>query len=198
MSSPVITSPVTEGPPAIGATLQSLRQGQKLSLDELSKRAGVSKSMLSQIERNTTNQTVAVLWRLSNALGVSITDFLAGGRSERTAPSISVVAAHETPSLINPEGKNELRILGPIELAGKFEWYELIIQPGGALISDAHEPGAKEHLSVLSGSVLVRAGGEEKKLRQGETARYAVDVPHAISNPGKSAATMLLVVAHPD
>jgi transcriptional regulator with XRE-family HTH domain len=198
MSSQVSANPALEGPPAVGATLQALRQGQKLSLDELSKRAGVSKSMLSQIERNTTNPTVAVLWRLSNALGVSITDFLAGGRSERTAPSISVVAAHETPSLINPEGKNELRILGPIELAGKFEWYELIIQPGGALISDAHEPGAREHVSVLSGSVLVRAGADEKKLRQGETARYAVDVPHAISNSGKSVATMLLVVAHPD
>jgi transcriptional regulator with XRE-family HTH domain len=193
-----MSTPVIEGPPAIGATLQVLRQAQKLSLDELSKRAGVSKSMLSQIERNTTNPTVAVLWRLSNALGVSITDFLAGGRAERTAPSISVVAAHETPSLINPDGKSELRILGPIELAGRFEWYELVIQPGGSLVSDAHEPGAREHLSVLHGAVLVRAGTEEKKLRQGETARYAVDVPHAISNAGKSAATMLLVVAHPD
>ena len=193
-----MSSPVIEGPPAIGATLQSLRQGQKLSLDELSKRAGVSKSMLSQIERNTTNPTVAVLWRLSNALGVSITDFLAGGRAERAGPSISVVAAHETPSLINPDGKSELRILGPIELAGKFEWYELVIQPGGALVSEAHEQGAREHLSVLSGSVAVRAGAEEKKLRQGETARYAVDVAHAILNPGKSVATMLLIVAHPD
>jgi len=154
--------------------------------------------MLSQIERNTTNPTVAVLWRLSNALGISITDFLAGGRSERAAPAISVVAAHATPALINPDGKSELRILGPIELAGKFEWYELIIQPGGALVSEAHEAGAREHLSVLSGSVVVRAGEEETKLRPGETARYAVDLPHAISNPGKSAATMLLVVAHPD
>ena len=198
MSSPIIASQSVEGPPAIGATLQTLRQGQKLSLDELSKRAGVSKSMLSQIERNTTNPTVAVLWRLSNALGVSITDFLSGGRTERTAPSIAVVAAHETPSLINPDGKSELRILGPIDLAGKFEWYELVIQPGGALISDAHETGAMEHLSVLSGSVKVRAGEVEKKVRQGETARYAVDVPHAISNPGKSVAVMLLVVAHPD
>jgi mannose-6-phosphate isomerase-like protein (cupin superfamily) len=66
------------------------------------------------------------------------------------------------------------------------------------LTSEAHEPGAREHLSVLSGSAVVRAGAEETKLRQGETARYAVDVPHAISNPGKSVATMLLVVAHPD
>ncbi len=193
-----MSTPVIEGPPAIGATLQVLRQGQRLSLDELSKRAGVSKSMLSQIERNTTNPTVAVLWRLSNALGVSITDFLAGGRVERAVPSISVVAAHATPSLINPDGKSELRILGPIELAGKFEWYELVIQPGGALVSDAHEQGAMEHLSVLAGSVMVRAGAEEKKVRQGETARYSVDVAHAIFNPGKSIATMLLVVAHPD
>jgi transcriptional regulator with XRE-family HTH domain len=191
------SQPAVDGPPAVGATLQALRQQRKLSLDDLSRRAGVSKSMLSQIERNLANPTVAVLWRLANALGVSLADFLAGGAAERPAAAITVVPSHATPSLRSPDGKCELRILGPIELAGSFEWYELTIQPGGALASDAHEAGSHEHLSVLGGTVLVRAGAEEKKLRHGETARYAVDVPHALSNPGKSIATALLVVVHP-
>jgi len=154
--------------------------------------------MLSQIERNTTNPTVAVLWRLSNALGISIANFLTGGKDLPAKPSISVIPDHATPSLINTEGKTVLRILGPIELAGQFEWYELRIQPGGALISEAHEPGVVEHLSVLSGSVVVKAGDIEKNVQLGETARYSADVPHAIANDGKSVVTILLVVAHPD
>ena len=67
-------------PPKVGATLQNLRQAQGLSLDELSRRAGVSKSMLSQIERNQANPTVAVVWRLANALGVEMTELLGAER----------------------------------------------------------------------------------------------------------------------
>jgi quercetin dioxygenase-like cupin family protein len=71
------------------------------------------------------------------------------------------------------------------------------MQPGGVLDSQAHEPGSREHLSVLSGSLEVSAHGVTSKLKAGETARYAVDGPHAIRNAAKSAATALLVVLHP-
>ncbi|AZG16682.1 helix-turn-helix domain-containing protein [Cupriavidus pauculus] len=186
-----------DGPPAVGSALQALRQSQQLSLDDLSRRAGVSKSMLSQIERNLANPTVAVLWRLANALGVSLADFLAQGPGAAPAPAIAVVQAHAIPALKSPDGRCELRILGPIDLAGRFEWYELTIQPGGVLASEPHEAGTQEHLSVLGGAMTVRSAGDERKLKHGETARYGADVSHAIANPGKSVATALLVVVHP-
>lgn len=181
-------------PPRVGATLQALRQAQGLSLDELSRRAGVSKSMLSQIERNQANPTVAVVWRLANALRVELSELLGGERP--AAPPIEVVAAHATPGLSSPDGLCRLRILGPIELAGQFEWYELTVQPGGALESEAHEPGSREHLSVLSGELEVSAGGSRQQVKAGETARYAVDGAHAIRNIGKKAATAMLAVLH--
>jgi len=186
-----------DGPPAVGSALQALRQSRKLSLDDLSRRAGVSKSMLSQVERNLTNPTVAVLWRLANALGVSLTDLLGQGGAAQQAPAITVVPSHAIPALRSPDTRCELRILGPVELAGRFEWYELSIQPGGELASEPHEAGTQEHLSVQSGSMTVRSGEEERKLKHGETARYGADVAHAIANPGKSLATALLVVIHP-
>jgi transcriptional regulator with XRE-family HTH domain len=196
MTQALVQTPHADGPPAIGMALQALRQQQRLSLDELSRRAGVSKSMLSQIERNLANPTVAVLWRLANALGVNLTDFL-GGATERAVGGITVVQPHAIPSLKSPDTRCDLRILGPIDLAGRFEWYELTIQAGGVLASEPHEAGTQEHLSVLSGAMMVRAGADEKKLRHGETARYAADVAHAISNGGKTTATALLVVVHP-
>jgi transcriptional regulator with XRE-family HTH domain len=187
-------TPSTE-PPAVGERIQQLRQAQRLSLDDLSRRAGVSKSMLSQIERNQANPTVAVVWRLANALEVSMPELL--GNPASPAPPIVTVPAHATPSLRTPDQRCELRILGPIDMAGHFEWYELIVQPGGALESQPHEPGSREHLSVLSGSLEVVSGESSQKLKAGETARYAVDVGHAIRNPAKSVATALLVVVHP-
>ena len=178
----------------MGSTLAALRTARALSLDELSRQAGVSKSMLSQIERNQSNPTVAVVWRLANALGVPLHELL--GSSKPEAPVIATVAAHATPALRTPDGRCELRILGPIELAGQFEWYELSVKPGGALESQPHESGSREHLSVLSGSLEVQAGNETATLKAGETVRYAVDLPHAIRNPGQDAASALLIVLH--
>jgi transcriptional regulator with XRE-family HTH domain len=182
-------------PPRVGNTLAELRQLRALSLDELSRLAGVSKSMLSQIERNQANPTVAVVWRLANALGVPLGQLLDGERP--ALPAITTVAGHATPSLRSPDGKCELRILGPIELAGQFEWYELTVQPGGKLESEAHEPGSREHRSVLgAGTLEVRSGADISTLHGNETARYAVDVAHAIANPGTETVTALMVVVH--
>ena len=187
--------PAAPQPPGVGAALAALRQGRGLSLDELSSQAGVSKSMLSQIERHQATPTVAVVWRLATALGVGVGELL--GAERPAAPLLATVPAHATPTLASPDGKCELRILGPIELAGQFEWYALTVQPGGTLASQAHEPGSREHLSVQAGALEVQAGSESARVRHGETARYAVDVPHSIHNPGRSLAQALLVVLHP-
>ena len=179
-------------PPKVGNTLAELRQLRALSLDELSRLAGVSKSMLSQIERNQANPTVAVVWRLANALGVPLGQLLDGER-----PALPAITTVVGPRMRSPDGKCELRILGPIELAGQFEWYELTVQPGGKLESQAHEPGSREHLTVLGdGPLEVRSGSDVTLLQAGETARYVVDVPHAISNPGERVARALMVVVH--
>ncbi len=195
MASRNTRDPRTE-PPRVGDTLASLRQAQGLSLEELSRKAGVSKSMLSQIERAQANPTVAVVWRLANALGVPLAELL-GKTSAPVRPAITLVPAHATPSLRNPDASGELRILGPLELAGQFEWYALSLQAGGVLESQAHEEGTQEHLTLLSGSVEVTAGSGSQRLKAGETARYGADVPHAIRNCGKSSASAWLVVVHP-
>lgn len=186
---------VPNEPPRVGDTLAALRQAQSLSLDELSRKAGVSKSMLSQIERAQANPTVAVVWRLANALGVSMADLL-GNTPAAPAPSIALVATQSTPSLRSPDGLCELRILGPVDMAGQFEWYELRLQAGGALESQAHEPGTREHLSVVSGTLEVQVADTVQKIKVGETARYQADVNHSIRNTTKTTASAWLVVMH--
>jgi transcriptional regulator with XRE-family HTH domain len=195
-NNPKAKSPHPE-PPAVGAMLARLRQAGGLSLDELSRRAGVSKSMLSQIERAQANPTVAVVWRLANALGVEMAELLGSAAPAPAVPVLAVVPAHATPSMRSPDGLCELRILGPIELAGQFEWYELHVRGGGALVSQPHEPGSREHLTLLSGALEVKAGAHQQRLKAGETARYAADQAHAIHNPGRTPASALLVVLHP-
>lgn len=209
-------------PPQVGNALASLREQQGLSMDELSRRAGVSKSMLSQIERAQANPTVAVVWRLANALGVPLPQLLDGTAGPHLPPPIVTVARHETPTLRGPDPGCELRILGPIDSAGQMEWYELNLAPGARLASQAHEPGTREHLSVLDGGLWLRVGEPEARpsadaeaaagaeaqtdrqadpgpqvlVQAGETARYAADQAHCLHNRGTTPARALLVVLH--
>lgn len=184
----------TNVPPEVGATLQRLRQQRSLTLEDLSRAAGVSKSMLSQIEREKANPTIAVAWRLANALGVGIAELLSTAPKE--AEPIRILESHETPTLPGAHAGYVLRILGPMELAGKFEWYELTLAPGGALVSNPHDPGTVEHLTLLHGAIEVEVGGTQKKLKLGGTARYQADKNHAIRNAGKTEAKAFMVVIH--
>ncbi|MFC6312910.1 XRE family transcriptional regulator [Paraburkholderia dipogonis] len=185
--------PTVAAPPRVGEQIQRLRAERRMTLDDLSRAAGVSKSMLSEIERDKANPTIAVAWRLTNALGVSLDSLFA---PQKTPEAIAVSGPHEIPTLSGHDAKYQLRVWGPIELAGKFEWYELTLQPGGALVSNAHEPGTREHLTVLQGSIEIEAAGTTKRLKAADTARYVADEPHAVRNAGKGEAKALLVVIH--
>jgi transcriptional regulator with XRE-family HTH domain len=188
------TTLTTNAPPEVGATLQRLRLERGLTLEDLSRIAGVSKSMLSQIEREKANPTIAITWRLANALGVGIGELLAS--EPRGVDTIRVLEAHETPTLPGNHAGYTLRILGPMELAGKYEWYELTLAPGGELASQAHDPGTNEHLTVLHGTLEVEVGSSVRKVKMGGTARYQADQNHVIRNMGKTEAKGLLVVVH--
>ncbi|MFP3566905.1 helix-turn-helix domain-containing protein [Paraburkholderia sp. SIMBA_030] len=185
--------PAIAAPPRVGEQIQRLRAERRMTLDDLSRAAGVSKSMLSEIERDKANPTIAVAWRLTNALGVSLDSLFA---PQKAPEAIAVSGPHEIPTLSGHDAKYQLRVWGPIELAGKFEWYELTLQTGGALVSNAHEPGTREHLTVLQGSIEIEAAGATKRLKAADTARYVADEPHAIRNVGKGEAKALLVVIH--
>jgi transcriptional regulator with XRE-family HTH domain len=173
------TAPVsaTAAPPRVGEQIQRLRAERRMS----------------EIERDKANPTIAVAWRLTNALGVSLDSLFAPPKAPE---AIAVSGPHDIPTLSGHEAKYQLRVWGPIELAGKFEWYELTLQAGGALVSNAHEPGTREHLTVLNGSIEIEAAGTTKRLKAADTARYVADEPHAIRNAGKGEAKALLVVIH--
>lgn len=185
---------MTSEPPLLGPRLHQLRKRKKLTLDELAVMSGVSRSMLSQIERGQTNPTFATLWNLTRALGVDLSE-LVHGQSAQQAAAIAVQPLHFTPEIRTEDGGCLLRILSPAANAGGFEWYELIIQPGASLVSDPHAVGAKEHLTVLEGGLDVQSGDEVSPVPAGATARYPADIRHAIHNRGETIARALLVVA---
>src|SRR5471032_1481847 len=84
--------PAVAAPPRVGAQIQRLRSERRMTLDDLSRAAGVSKSMLSEIERDKANPTIAVAWRLTNALGVSLDSLFAPPKAPE---AIAVSGPHD-------------------------------------------------------------------------------------------------------
>jgi len=169
------------------ARLKEARRAQGLSLDAVAKLSGVSRSMVSQIERGESSPTIATLWNLTRALQV---DF-AGLLDEDAGPRIALLKTDDVP-MISRGGGCKIRILSPPEDAGQHEVYELRFEAGGTLDSQPHRRGAREHLTVISGSVEIMSAGDTVVARAGDTARYAADVPHRIA--AREAAAAFLVV----
>lgn len=156
--------------------LKDARRAQGLSLDAVAKLSGVSRSMVSQIERGESSPTIATLWNLTRALQVDFAGLLDEGAAKR----IEVLRAADVPSIENRGAGCTIRILSPPEEAGRHEVYELRFIEGGVLDSQPHARGAREHLTVIEGKLRVTSGGTSEKVGQGDTARYAADVPHRI------------------
>lgn len=188
---------MSETTPRIGPILQRERKARGLSLEQLATLSGVSRSMLSQIERGAANPTFAVLWSLTRALQIDFSELIGGARTATMdVPAIDVVSRHNTPEIRSPDGTCRLRILSPPRLAGLTEWYEVEIAPGGQLDSAAHAAGAFEHLTALTSGLEVTSGGASRMLEAGETARYKADIPHAIRNAGGETARALMVLLY--
>ncbi len=166
----------------LGRTVQRLRKAYSLSLSELSEHSGVAKSIISQIERNETNPTLATIWRLAQALDVPIERVL---QDRDDSAFIEKISRGDTPILVSDDGKCKLAVTGWIKTVDWLQCYDFFAESGGALESEAHQRGAVESLSVIQGELQVEVGGEKETVRAGETLRYRADRRHVIRNLGK-------------
>lgn len=194
----MLRTPEKNSPPDVGRKIKRLRTEKKLTLEQLATLSGVSRSMLSQIERGRTNPTLAILWTLTKSLEIEISDLLNSPQeADDDARKIDLVKTHQTPEIQSADGKCILKILSPIDLVAKTEWYDMVMESRGLLESQGHAEGTREHLTLLHGQLSIRNSMEEITLDAGDTARYDADIPHYIKNNGTETARALMVVIYP-
>ncbi len=178
-------------PPHIGRNIQRIRKEQGLTLDVLSERSGVSKAMLSQIESEKVNPTVATVWKISQGLRVEINSLLAGADTQR---SFTVTRENEITTLRTDEEGLHMKVLSPISMVEDLEMYLLTFEQGGTLRSAPHFPRTEEYLTVISGRVRVTAGDNVTELSAGDFSSYHCDIEHSIENLYDGQSVIHLVV----
>jgi len=165
----------------LGSKIRKLRQSQKMSIEQLSQKTGLSTGLISQIERNITGPSVESLWKIAKALNVSMHYFF--NEYEKDSPS-PIVKKNERKKIQLPKSNVTYELLSPDLIGRKIEFLQVEIKPGecntDALIS--HE--GEECGLVLKGKLKVRWGDKEYILEEGDSIYFDSTVPHRYVNIG--------------
>ena len=174
----------------LGQRLRQLRAERGWSLENLAGSSGVSRSMLSQIEREQANPTLAVTLRIAQAFGMSLGELV---EEPGASSSVTVIRSTDRAYHYHSDDHCHIRTLSPLNLEKDVEFYEIRLKQGGALRSAPHFQGTREFLTVAEGTVVVESSTDREILNAGDSASYRADVPHAIVNTGHSEAVLFLV-----
>lgn len=179
--------PVTGVPALASAIGERVRQGRGdrgWTLDEMADRSGVSRRMLVSIEQGAANPSIAILLRLSDALGVALPVLVDVARS----PAPRVTRAGQQRALWTGPNGGRAELVAGTEPPDVVELWRWTLAPGEVHHSEAHSPGTRELLLVLAGQLRLHVGRHSELLEPGDSAAFSGDLPHSYTNPALAAA----------
>jgi transcriptional regulator with XRE-family HTH domain len=101
--------------------------------------------LLSQIEREQANPTLAVTLRIARAFGLSLGELI---EMPGAASAVTVIRANDHTYHYRSDKDCRIRTLSPLNLEKDVEFYEVRLQPGGVLRSSPHFEGTREFLTL--------------------------------------------------
>ncbi len=178
---------------ALARNLRRLRAERGLTLDELAKRANVSRSMLIQIEQKRVNPTLAILVRLAQALDVGLAELVELGRQRR----VRVISRDDIVQLwSSPSGGSGRLLVGSHQL-DHIEFWDWRLEPGDVHEAEAHVMGTAEILHVLDGDLVLEVDGEPHAATAGESVVFSADADHSYGNRGTRPLHVFMIVITP-
>ena len=174
----------------VAANVKAIRDQRKLTLDGAAEITGVSRSMLSQIEKGDVNATISVLWKIANGYKVSFSSLI---ENAQMAP-IDVIRHRDTQPLTEDDGRYVNYPVFAFDEQKRFESYRIVIKAGGQLVARPHLRGAEEYITVFLGNVQIRVDEAVHRLEAGDSIRFLADVPHAYENIGPGDAQLSLLI----
>jgi len=177
----------------IAARVRELRAARGLTLEALAQRSGVSRSMISLIERGESSATAVVLEKLSASLGVA----LAGLFEDRAAAPGPLARRAAQPQWRDPASGYLRRNLSPPGHAAALQLVEVEFPPGAKV---AYETGPRDvavhqQVWVLDGVIEMNVGAEHHRLEAGDCIAMMLDRPIGFRNPGRQSARYLVALA---
>lgn len=187
-----IESPSSELDDRVANHLKNLRTQRGFTLDELAKLSGVSRAMISFIERAESSPTARVLDKLASSLGVSLASLFA----EDERPDASPVSRRvEQSEWRDPETGYIRRNLSPPGFPSPIELAEIVLPAGTRVAYDggARAAAVYHQVWVIGGSIEVTCGEDTYRLASGDCLALEVDQPTMYRNASAVTARYLVV-----
>lgn len=172
----------------VGSNLKKIRHEKGLSLDALAKLSNVSRAMLSQIENGRSSPTVTVLYKISNALHVTLADFI----SQEKPKTVTVLREYETANASN--GAFFSRALFPVNDRRGIEFYEITIKSLASEKFKSLPAGTSKQILVKDGEIDVIIENKRYSLKSKDTILFAADQDHEIHNSNRQDSVFYLLL----
>jgi transcriptional regulator with XRE-family HTH domain len=181
----------------IASRVRGLRAAQGLSLDALAGKSGVSRSMISLIERGESSPTAVVLEKLAGGLSVTLASLFDAPADAGQAPGGPVTRREDQPQWRDPASGYLRRNVSPPGVPQPMRIVEVHFPPRARV---AFENGARDlrvhqQVWVLEGEIDVALGEECYRLRQGDCLAMQLDRPTMFHNPTRHPARYAVVIA---
>ena len=173
---------------AVAENIKRIRKTKKLSMERTAAMAGVSRSMLGQIERGEANPSVAILGKIAAALKVPAEVLLENDSFE----TLLVARELDNKPVRKDGGKAVLRPSFPYDDVTRQESFFLDLYISAHYTPEPSVPGCVCHVTVMSGTVALTAEGESYQLLERDAIRFAADQPYRFENMTNSTARLLL------
>lgn len=180
----------------LAARIRALRAARGASLDALATTSGVSRSMISLVERGESSPTAAVLEKLATALGVTLAALFDTGADGHGAPPGPLVRRADQPEWRDPGSGYVRRNVSPPG-GQPFQIVEVSF-PAGARVAfenGARDVAVSQQVWMLAGAIDVTVGSERHRLRAGDCLAMRLDRPTMFANPTRRRARYAVVVA---
>jgi transcriptional regulator with XRE-family HTH domain len=178
----------------IALRMRALRTGRSLSLEDLAQRSGVSRSMLSLIEREESSPTAVVLNKIAAGLGVPLAAFF----EDPAAGAGPLSRARDRRPWRDPQTGYLREVLSPSGITAPFQLVEVTLPPGATVQYEGVNRARPYHqqIWVLEGRIEVSFGADVHRLEKGDCLARDVDGrPASFSNSSRMRARYAVVIA---
>lgn len=175
----------------VGEKIRSLRHKQKISIEQLSAMSGLSKGLISQIERDITGPSVASLWKISKALNVTMNYFF-----DEYDDLNQIVRKDERKKLIMRKSSRVYELLSP-DLKKQIEMLMVEIKPNENISAELISHDGEECGVVIKGTLRIISGDNIYDLQEGDSIYLDSTIPHQYLNTGEELSVSVWAMVPP-
>ncbi|WED27640.1 XRE family transcriptional regulator [Vibrio sp. DW001] len=178
-----------DGLSALGEKLKSTRNKMGLSLSEVSSMTGVSKTMLSQIERAESMPTIAIVWKIANGMKIKLDTLL-----DNSSKLYDVKSIDDKMSIKDDDGRMIIYSIFPFSPMSGFEVFYGVFKPGCNYSNANHMNSSTEQLFVSQGTLELIVGKSTYHIKAGSSISFDSKEDHTYVNSGDIDANVLIIV----